>query len=62
MGNKLTGRDLIKLGFPKNNSINIALGQISRYRKREKKTVLLTKPKMCFCILRSIKIMELGAK
>jgi tRNA-splicing ligase RtcB (3'-phosphate/5'-hydroxy nucleic acid ligase) len=37
MGNKLSGRDLIKLGFPKNNSINIALGQISRYRKREKK-------------------------
>ena len=37
MGNKLSGKDLIKLGFPKNNSINIALGQINRYRKREKK-------------------------
>ena len=37
MGNKLSGKDLIKLGFPKNNAINIALGQINRYRKREKK-------------------------
>ncbi len=41
MGNKLKGRDLIKLGFPKNNSINIALGQINRYRKREKKERIL---------------------
>lgn len=37
MGNKLSGKDLIKIGFPKNNSINIALGQINRYRKREKR-------------------------
>ena len=37
MGNKLSGKDLIKLGFPKNNSINIALGQINRYRKEKKK-------------------------
>lgn len=37
MGNKLSGKDLIKLGFPKNNAINIALGQINRYRKKEKK-------------------------
>ncbi|QNM86713.1 RtcB family protein [Polaribacter pectinis] len=45
MGNKLKGKDLIKLGFPKNNSINIALGQISRYRKREKKERILEEAK-----------------
>lgn len=45
MGNKLTGKDLIKLGFPKNNAINIALGQINRYRKREKKESILNEAK-----------------
>ncbi|UUC47244.1 RtcB family protein [Flavobacterium cerinum] len=45
MGNKLSGKDLIKLGFPKDNSINIALGQINRYRKREKKESILTEAK-----------------
>lgn len=45
MGKKLSGRDLIKLGFPKNNSINIALGQISRYRKKEKKAKILEEAK-----------------
>lgn len=45
MGKKLKGRDLINLGFPKNNSINIALGQINRYRKREKKEKILTEAK-----------------
>ena len=45
MGNKLSEKDLIKLGFPKNNSINIALGQINRYRKREKKESILTEAK-----------------
>jgi len=45
MGNKLSGKDLIKLGFPKNNSINIALGQINRYRKREKKESILSEAK-----------------
>jgi len=45
MGNKLSGKDLIKLGFPKNNSINIALGQINRYRKREKKESILAEAK-----------------
>lgn len=45
MGNKLSGRDLIKLGFPKNNAINIALGQISRYRKKEKKDSILNEAK-----------------
>ena len=37
MGKKLSGKDLIKLGFPKNNSINVTLGQINRYQKRVKK-------------------------
>ncbi|AMO20031.1 RtcB family protein [Flavobacterium columnare] len=45
MGNKLSGRDLIKIGFPKNNAINIALGQINRYCKREKKESILTEAK-----------------
>ena len=45
MGNKLKGKDLIKLGFPKNNSINIALGQINRYRKKEKKERILEEAK-----------------
>lgn len=45
MGNKLSGKDLIKLGFPKNNSINIALGQINRYRKKEKKESVLNEAK-----------------
>lgn len=41
MGKKLSGKDLIKLGFPKNNSINITLGQINRYHKRKKKAQIL---------------------
>jgi len=41
MGKKLSGKDLIKLGFPKNNSINITLGQINRYQKRVKKERIL---------------------
>ena len=45
MGNKLKGKDLIKLGFPKNNSINIALGLLHRYRKKEKKERILTEAK-----------------
>ncbi len=45
MGNKLSGRDLIKLGFPKNNAINIALGQINRYRRKEKKDSILAEAK-----------------
>lgn len=45
MGNKLSGRDLIQLGFPKNNTINIALGQINRYRKKEKKAAILMEAK-----------------
>jgi len=45
MGKKLKGKDLINLGFPQNNSINIALGQINRYRKREKKERILEEAK-----------------
>lgn len=41
MGKKLKGKDLIKLGFPQNNSVNITLGQISRYRKKEKKEKII---------------------
>ncbi len=45
MGKKLSGKDLIKLGFPKNNSINITLGQINRYHKRKKKEQILMEAK-----------------
>ncbi len=45
MGNKISGKDLIKLGFPKTNAINIALGQISQYRKKEKKDAILKEAK-----------------
>ncbi|MEL6810456.1 MAG: RtcB family protein [Bacteroidota bacterium] len=45
MGKKLSGRDLIKLGFPKNNSINVTLGQINRYQKRKKKEQILAEAK-----------------
>ncbi len=41
MGKKLSGRDLIKLGFPKNNSINVTLGQLNRYQKKRKKAQIL---------------------
>lgn len=45
MGNKLKGKDLIKLGFPKNNSINIVIGQINRYRKKENKELIIEEAK-----------------
>lgn len=45
MGSKLSGKDLIKLGFPQNNVVNIALGLIHRYRKREKKERILVEVK-----------------
>lgn len=45
MGNKISGKDLIKLGFPKTNAINVALGQINRYRKKEKKDTILNEAK-----------------
>lgn len=41
MGKKIKGKDLVNLGFPQNNTINIALGQISRYRKKCDKQKLL---------------------
>ena len=45
MGKKLSGRDLIKLGFPKNNSINVTLGQLNRYQKKRKKAQILADAK-----------------
>lgn len=41
MGNKLKGRDLLKIGFPNDNTVNIALGLISRYQKKESKERVL---------------------
>jgi len=46
MGNKIKGKDLLKIGYPNNNSINIAMGQISRYGKKEKKERLLSDAKL----------------
>ncbi|MDH5826657.1 hypothetical protein [Sphingobacterium faecium] len=48
MGSKISGKDLIKLGFPQNNTINIGLAQIQRYRKREKKESILLEIKEVF--------------
>ncbi len=48
MGKKLKGKDLIKLGFPQDNTINITLGQISRYRKKESKEKILNEAKDVF--------------
>lgn len=45
MGHKLKGRDLINIGFPKTNAVNIALGILSRYRKKEKKSRILAEAK-----------------
>ncbi len=45
MGKKLSGKDLIKIGFPKSNSLNITLGQINRYQKKRKKVQILTDAK-----------------
>ena len=42
MGSKLKGKDLLKIGFPGDNSVNIALGLISRYKKKESKERILT--------------------
>ncbi len=41
MGKKLSGKDLIKLGFPQNNSINITLGLMSRFSKKKSKQKIL---------------------
>jgi len=45
MGRKLSGRDFIKIGFPQNNTINIALGQVNRYKKKENKNNILEEAK-----------------
>lgn len=41
MGKKLSGKDLIKLGFPQNNTINITLGLMSRFSKKKSKQKIL---------------------
>ncbi len=41
MKTKISGKDLLKIGFPQNNSVNIALGIITRYRKKESKETIL---------------------
>ncbi|AJH13955.1 RtcB family protein [Myroides profundi] len=46
MGRKLSGRDFIKIGFPQNNTINIALGQVNRYKKKENKNNILEEAKL----------------
>lgn len=45
MGRKLSGKDFIQIGFPKNNTINIALGQVNRYKKKENKNTILDEAK-----------------
>ena len=45
MGNKIKGKDLIEIGFPQTNAVNIALGQISRYKRKYKKQKLLNELK-----------------
>lgn len=45
MGSKISGKDLLKIGFPQKNTLNIGLAQIQRYRKREKKDAVLQEVK-----------------
>ncbi len=45
MGSKIKGRDLIKLGFPKTNAVNITIGQINHYLRKVKKSKILTEAK-----------------
>lgn len=45
MKTKISGKDLIKIGFPQNNSVNIALGIIMRYRRKESKEIILEEAK-----------------
>ncbi len=45
MGKKLKGKDLINIGYPQNNTVNVALGQINRYRKKFTKEQNLTAAK-----------------
>ncbi len=46
MGKKLKGKDLIKLGFPQTNAVNIALGQINRYMKKQSREKNLAEAKL----------------
>lgn len=45
MGNSIKGKDLLKIGFPQDNTVNIALGLISRYKKKESKDRILAELK-----------------
>jgi tRNA-splicing ligase RtcB (3'-phosphate/5'-hydroxy nucleic acid ligase) len=45
MKTKISGKDLINLGFPQNNSVNIALGIITRYRRKDTKDAILDEVK-----------------
>ena len=45
MGKKLSGKDLIKLGFPQDNTINITLGLMSRVSKKKSKQRILKEAK-----------------
>lgn len=45
MGKKLSGKDLIKLGFPQDNTINITLGLMSRFSKKMSKQKILKEAK-----------------
>lgn len=45
MKTKISGKDLIKLGFPKNNSINVAIGHLNRYKKKQKKEKVINELK-----------------
>lgn len=45
MGSKLSGKDLVKIGFPQHNIINVALGLITRHRRGEKKENILLEAK-----------------
>lgn len=62
MGNKISGKDFIKIGFPKNNSINIAIGQIHRYRKKKRNKRLLTKQKKFYLSQKNTSVTEFGEK
>ncbi len=46
MGKKLKGKDLIKLGFPQDNTVNIVLGQLNRYKKKQTKEKNLEEAKL----------------
>ncbi len=45
MGNRLKGKDLIQMGFPKNNALNLVLAHINKHRKNDKKANLMQEAK-----------------